>query len=181
MSVLMSLRQWRYPREFRVAPAGLPSTLGPLIEALAARPRDAGETRGAPPPAEVDAARGRFLAQLGTDLWRLRSKMIEPGTDRPLETMRRAFRHLESAWDTLAAEGLTVQDHTDTAFDAGLALKVIAFQPTPGVQSERIIETIKPSVYLKGQPIQMGEVIVGTPEDGPSEQTPRPGSEETRA
>jgi hypothetical protein len=181
MSVLESLRQLRYQRAFRIAPPRLPATLGSFLETLAPRPGDAGDARETRPHEVADATRGHFLAQLGTDLWRLRSKMIEPGTDRPLDSMRRAFRHLESAWDALAAEGVTVQDHTDTPFDAGLSLKVIAFQPTPGLASERIIETIKPSVYLKGQPIQMGEVIVGTPERGPAEEPASRGAEETRA
>ncbi len=169
MSLLTSLRQLRYPREFRIAPPRVPPALWPLLEGLLARSR----ADGAPPAAgrseTGDAgASARLLTQLGTDLWRLRQKMIDPATGRPLDSMRRAFRHLESAWDTLAAEGLTIQDHTDTPYDAGLALKVVAFQPTPGFTAERVTETIKPSIYLKGRAVQMGEVIVGTPESGPS-------------
>jgi hypothetical protein len=45
-----------------------------------------------------------------------------------------------------------------------MALNVVSFEPTSGLTSEEIKETIKPSVALHGRLIQMGEVIVGTPE-----------------
>jgi hypothetical protein len=90
--------------------------------------------------------------------------MLEPGTDRPLDEMRRAYRHLESVMDVAREAGLEIQDHTGAPFHSGMALQVLAFQPTPGVQREKVEETIKPTIYLNGTMIQMGEVIVATPE-----------------
>ncbi len=160
-SVWGGLRQWLYPVEFRIAPPAWSSELLDALERLSQ----------APPPAAVPAYdpaaeknRMRFLAEVGTGLWRLRQKMLQPGTDRPLEEMRRAYRHLESVWDVVAEAGIEIQDHTDSPFDAGMSLKVIAYQPTSGIERERVIETIKPTIYFKNRPIQMGEVIVGTPE-----------------
>ena len=49
-----------------------------------------------------------------------------------------------------------------------MSLKVLAFQPTPGLTRERIVETIKPTIYFADQTLQMGEVIVATPEDSES-------------
>jgi len=54
-----------------------------------------------------------------------------------------------------------------------MSLKVISFQPTPGLGRERVIETIKPTIYFKGKAIQMGEVIVGRPEGPQSTTTPQ--------
>ena len=105
-----------------------------------------------------------MLADIGTGLWRLRQKMVKPGTNLPLDEMRRPYRHLESVWDALVQAGAEIQDHTDKPFDPGMSLRVISYQPTPGVRRERVIETIKPTIYFKGKPIQMGEVIVGRPE-----------------
>jgi hypothetical protein len=105
-----------------------------------------------------------FLAEVGTGLWRLRQKMIQPGTNKPLEEMRRAYRHFESVWDTLAKDGVEILDHTGEEFDAGRSIKVLAYQPTPGLRRERVTETIKPTIYAKDDLVQMGEVIVGTPE-----------------
>lgn len=160
MGVWTELAQLRYPKEFRIpAPdvdEGWVRACAELVEASTAPPD--GSTTG------ESAFTDETLADLATGLWRLRLKMVEPGTQRPLESMRRTFRHLESVWDLLAEIGLEVQDHTDTRFDSGMSLKVIAFQPDPGVARERIVETVKPSVYLGRRRIQMGEVIVATPE-----------------
>ena len=105
-----------------------------------------------------------FLAELGTGLWRLRQRMVQPGTGDPSEQLRWAYRHFEAVWDVLTQAGVEVQDHTGAPFDPGMALKVIAFQPTTGIEREMVTETIRPSMYYKGRSIQMGEVIVGTPE-----------------
>ncbi|MBW2559148.1 MAG: hypothetical protein JRD69_10020 [Deltaproteobacteria bacterium] len=112
----------------------------------------------------MDSERMRFLADVGTSLWRLRQKMLHPGTDRPLEEMRRAYRHLESMWDAFTQANIEIQDHTNELFDSGMSLKAITFQPMAGIAREMVIETIKPSIYFKDKAIQIGEVIVGTPE-----------------
>lgn len=158
-----SLRQFRHPREFRIAPPAFTAADVAMLEELA-------EALRTPPPAPADSATvvkpvipPGFLNGVATNLWRLRQKMVEPGTDHPLEEMRRAFRHLQSAWDVLADAGVEIQDHTGATFDIGQSLHVIAFQPTPGLTGEQVIETIKPSVYYGGRMVQMGEVIVGTP------------------
>lgn len=164
MSRLADLRQLRQPAEFRIAAPSWPT----VLEALAALVDDAA-TAAAPastaaPRAEPSAEQFRFLAEAATGLWRLRQRMLEPGTDRPQESMRRAFRHLQSAWDVLEQAGLEVLDHTGMAFDAGLSLRVLAYQPVAGAARETVIETIKPTIYFRGASLQMGEVIVGTPE-----------------
>jgi len=163
---LSGLRQLFYPKEFRIPAAVWPAELVATVERLA-RLSSLANAVGLPSPVEDPAAenaRMRFLAELGTGLWRLRQKMIEPGSDRPREDVRRAYRHFESVWDTLAEAGVEVQDHTNARFDSGMDLKVIAFQPTPGAEQRRVLDTIKPSVYYKKRMIQMGEVIVATPE-----------------
>jgi hypothetical protein len=106
----------------------------------------------------------RLLGHIGTGLWRLRQRLLEPGSTQPREEMRRANRDLEGLWDTLAEAGVEILDHTGAPFDAGMSLKVIAFQPTPGIVREKVLETVKPTIYYKKQWIQMGEVIVAMPE-----------------
>jgi hypothetical protein len=115
-----------------------------------------------------------FLIRLGTNLWRLRHKMIDPGTAQPIETMRRVFPQVESMWDDLAQLGVEVRDHTGEFVPEGgvFGLKIVALQPTPGINRETVVETIKPSVYFRGQTIQMGEVIVGTVDSGAAASTP---------
>lgn len=109
----------------------------------------------------------RRMADIGTGLWRLRQRMIQPGTDQPLEEFRRTYRHVQSIWDVLLEAGYTIQDHTDQPFDIGMDLKVITYEQKDGIEREMISETIKPSIYYqregKSWRLQMGEVIVATP------------------
>lgn len=97
--------------------------------------------------------------------------MVDQGMDEPLPGMRKAYRHLESVWDVLTEAGVEIQDHTGAPFDPGLSLSVIARQPTAGITREKIVETVKPSIYFNKVLIQMGEVVVGTPEGKTEEQS----------
>jgi hypothetical protein len=106
----------------------------------------------------------RMVAEIGTGLWRMRQKLVKPGTDEPIEEMRRVYRHFESVWDSIVQAGAEIQDHTHNLYGSGTTLRVIAFQPTVGVDREIVTETLKPTIYFKGRLIQMGEVIVATPE-----------------
>jgi hypothetical protein len=105
----------------------------------------------------------RLMAAVCIGLWRLRQKLLKPGTDQPLDEMRRAYRHFESVWDALKESGYLIQDHTNELFTAGMDLNVITYEPTQGIDKESVVETIKPSVYYKDLRIQKGEVIVATP------------------
>ncbi len=108
----------------------------------------------------------KLLADLGVGLWRLRGKMVEPGTARPLAEMERVYRHVESLWDVMAQAGLQIRDHTNEPVPEGgiYSLHAIAYQPTPGVTRDKVLETLKPSIFYKNQLIQMGEVIIATPD-----------------
>lgn len=165
--LIATARQLLFPTEFRIADPPWPDDWLGTLRKLADSPSP-------PPPPPEDKDRIRFLADLATGVWRLRQKMLEPGTDRPKEQFRREYRHLESVWDVLTQAGMEIQDHTGKPFDSGQALKVLAFQPTSGVKRERVQETVKPTIYFKKQHIQMGEVIVESPEknDGNSNPTP---------
>jgi hypothetical protein len=168
-----AVRQLAQPREFRIQPVPYSREMLELIERLAL---SMGTTAAVAGPAIEDTLAYQelmsfminLLSQLGTGLWRLKQKMVKPGTDEPLDEMRRAFRHLESTWDTLVQAGVEIQDHTGQAVPEGgvYALKAIAYEATPGLDREQVIETVKPSIYFRSQRIQMGEVIVGTPAPG---------------
>ncbi|MDI6763303.1 MAG: hypothetical protein QME83_09780 [Thermodesulfobacteriota bacterium] len=158
--LLAHLKELTFPKEFRITfhpwPESIINAIQNLSLSIQFHPLDE-QLRG---PKE----HFHLLADLGTGLWRMRNKMVKPGTDQPFEEMRRVYRHLESTWDALTQAGIAIQDHTNTRYNPGLSLKVMIFQPTKGLDHEKVIETIKPTIYYKGQSIQMGEVIVGRPE-----------------
>ena len=163
--LLSLMHQLALPPEFRIAL--------PVVDSAIALGCGDGASRaagGAVVPTSEVAPLGLaaldVLPDLCTGLWRLRRRMIDPETDRPPEEMRKPFRHLESVWDTLADAGVDIRDHTNEPVPeyGSIGLNVLAYQPMPGFARERVIETVKPSVYAGGRLLQMGQVIVGTPE-----------------
>ena len=75
----------------------------------------------------------------------------------------RIRRHLEATIESLGDVGVEIHDLHGRRYDPGMALKVIAFEPTLGLSYDQIIESVKPSITWNERLIQIGEVIVGTP------------------
>lgn len=156
-----TVRQWWMPREFRIGKPALPRTvLTALAEAASAVSAAAPESDD--PVDTSDPALGAStVADVATSLWRLRSRMP---ADADGGRARSMSRQLEAAWDALEAAGVEIQDHVNDPFDPGLSITVVAYQPTPGLRREQVIEAVRPTVYLSDRVIQKAEVIVGTPE-----------------
>lgn len=163
-------RQWRFPRALRIARAAPPIGPGELADAVRrlvdASGRDGDQPDRRPDRRPVEPVLDdHALANLATGLWRARRRMLAPGGDEPRPEVRKEFRHVQSTWDTLVAAGVRIQDHDGDRYVSGLALEVLVFQATAGLEHEEVVETIRPSVYVGGRTIQLGQVIVGTPED----------------
>lgn len=123
-----------------------------------------------PPPAEDTEELAAALGGLATQVWRARSRVIDPATGEPREEMRRVHRHIDGALDVLKQLGLTMNDWVNQPYDAGLPVKVLTFQPTPGLARDTILEAVRPTVIWKDRLLQLGEVVVGipvSPEDRP--------------
>ena len=115
------------------------------------------------PPSDETMAAG--LAALATNVWRTKGKMIDPATGEPREENRRAYRHVEAALEAFAQLGVRLSDWHDEPFDAGLPVKVLSFQPTPELTRDTIVEVVRPAVFWHDRLLQVGEVIVGIPEN----------------
>ncbi|MFI6906061.1 hypothetical protein ACIBKY_32695 [Nonomuraea sp. NPDC050394] len=157
-SITAQVRQLRHPREFRIHAAAWPDDALVAFERL-----------GTDRPTETpdDALSGHSVAEVVTSLWRLDRRVRRlPGETRAVT------RYLEMAWDSFTQAGIKVQEHVNDPFDPGLAIEVLSYQPAPGLDRDRVVETIRPSVYLNDHVIQRGEVIVGTPDPVAKEVTP---------
>ena len=110
---------------------------------------------------EIETA---LLADIATTCWRLRQRCLDPATGQPLESTRRHFRDVEMLLSQLGELAIEIQDHTGSLYDPSLSLRVAAFQPVAGIERDRILETLKPTVYRHHMRIQVGEVIVGIPQ-----------------
>ncbi len=104
-----------------------------------------------------------MAVDVGTLVWRIQRRLSDIG-ELPAE-LRRVSRDLESTWDALTQSGIEIKDHTGRDYDAGMALRVITSQPVASLTRQQIIETLKPTIYYRDRIIQMGEVIVGIPEE----------------
>jgi hypothetical protein len=105
----------------------------------------------------------KVMADLATNAWKAKTKMIDSSSGEARDEMKRVYRHIEAMFENFKEIGLEIKDHTGDAFDYGLPLAVVAAQPTQGISTERVIETLKPTIYWQERMIQMGEVIIATP------------------
>jgi hypothetical protein len=170
--VIALIRQFLQPPAFRITAPKWPTALRSLqayecaleefIHAHTAVDTKTSVQKGS---AATEAANleDRLIVDVGTGLWRLRQRLVDRESGEPLESTRMAYRHFASTWDALVEAGVDVQDHTNQSYDSGQSIRVIAFQPTSGLQRDTVLETIRPSIYYKGKRVQMGEVIIGTP------------------
>ena len=156
---LSDLRQFRYPKAFRIERPHLRPELSSLGVLLREQPTRA-SLEGL-----AFKEQCKLVSRIATELWRLRQKMIDAERCDPKQEMRKPLRHVMSALDALSEAGVEIQVHTGQPYRTGLAVEVLAFQPTAEIAREMMIETIRPSVYLSDKQIQQGQVIVGTPLD----------------
>ncbi|MGD0815324.1 MAG: hypothetical protein ABSA83_17135 [Verrucomicrobiota bacterium] len=127
-----------------------------------------------PPAPDINTIIKPYLERLavaGTGLWRTRRNMVPPGfgrllEKRPLEGLRKPFQWVDSTWEKLKELGLEIQDHTCDRYISGQSLKA-HFEPPPSginLHEDTVIDTITPTIFFEGKIIQMGEVVVGSPD-----------------
>ncbi len=147
---MRGLRELLIPAEFRIPDAGWAQR---WIEEF----RDLLRYR---PSGERQDAEKAMIARVSVSLWRVRQKLSTTGTD----TLTRDLdRLVGSAWDALTQAGVEVVDHTGEMVTGGESFSVLAYEAQTGLSRERVIETIRPFVFLDGVMLQAGHVIVGKP------------------
>lgn len=121
-----------------------------------------------PEAADLSDTLNSSMADIVTNLWRAKMKMIEPATGEPREDTRRIYRHIEGALDTFRQLGCTITEMINQPYDAGLPVKVLTFQPTPGLKRDTILEVVRPTIIWRDTLLQMGEIVVGIPAESPN-------------
>ena len=170
---IYSLKQWLcYPQDFSIGGSKYVGLSEPL-EALAdlAERTSATKTKSKTEEDLLDMA-----ADVGTLVWRIQARLATTGElSKPLQKLS---RDVERTWDALTQGGIEIKDHTGGDYEGGMALRVITSQPVSGLARRQIIETLKPTIYYKDRIIQMGEVVVGVPEET---ETSKPTKEATES
>lgn len=155
-----AMRQRMHPPEFRIGqPLWTREMMDELGEALR---RVAVETKAASAAPPFDE---RKIVAIGTKVWRLRNEILKQADGPQAAGLRYATTYLHALWEQLTDAGIEIRDHTGEAVPrTGVyMLKVVAHQPMDGLGRQRVIETLKPTIYFNEQVLQVGEVIVGTP------------------
>ncbi|MFD5895286.1 hypothetical protein [Streptomyces sp. NPDC060366] len=196
------LRQRRHHRAFRIAP--LPwdepsrEELERLLASVAASvaavdtaagtgtgtgtdsAADSADSAGGPGgdggpqlPGADDPLDAKALADAATNLWRAQRRLTRQG-EAASSRSRQTGRYLRSCREALDDAGLLVQEHEGDAFHTGRSLEALTFQEDPSLTAETVLETIRPTIYLHGRRIQMGQVIVGCPPAPASVSAPEP-------
>lgn len=129
---------------------------------MAAQPTRHAEKRHA--NSNMAEAHEKALAAIATNAWKAKSRLKDAASVEDGGILKRVNGDLERIWSVLIEDlGLEIKDHTGKDFDYGMALKVVTTQPTADIKKERVVETIKPTIYWKNKIIQIGEVVVATP------------------
>lgn len=102
-------------------------------------------------------------AKIATHLWKAQGRIVDSETGLPKDGYEKISGDLNRMAEALEKAGIEIIDAIDGTYDAGMAIKVLNFEPTFGIISDTIIEIIKPGVKIKGYWVQNPEVIVGTP------------------
>ena len=105
-----------------------------------------------------------LLCVIITSLWRIRNKLPSEGKIELPSEVKYIPRHVQRAWEAIMSSGFNVIDFDNDNYTPGMAVSPIAFQHVAGIESEIIIETIKPSIYFKDILIQRADVIIAVPE-----------------
>lgn len=102
-----------------------------------------------------------FLTRIATNVWALRHKVAQLAPSAEADSL---MVHIDAAHDALRQVGVEIQDYLPQPYHPGMNVEILVFQPQPGIDREMISATIRPAVYLRGQLINRGQVIVATPE-----------------
>ena len=70
---------------------------------------------------------------------------------------------LQRIKDVLSKHGIETQEFTGENYNDGMSFKVLHVEEISDLPKEamRIVETVKPTVYLNGKVIYHGEIIIG--------------------
>jgi GrpE protein len=152
--LLARLRQYRYPKIFRINAyaevpgiADITQTLEVIAKELAAEPTVA---------STADTDNEAFYTQLATFAWRVQQTCEREGNEH-------INRHVTKIIDTLAGQGITLLVKTGEPYDPGMSMQVLSSEPTQGISRAVIKETIQPTVLLHGRVLQKAQVVIGVP------------------
>jgi hypothetical protein len=166
------------PKELNISPPEYPST-DDLLRKVLDYAKATQRTHSDKTVQVVEKLPDNFVKaviNIATSAWRIRSKVMnsygEAVEEFTKDDIKKVSRYIESVFDALAGIEVAVKDRTGEPFDYGLPEKVVTTLPQPGLSVERVVETLRPTIYWRSQIAQIGEVVIATPQDAPPKSEP---------
>ena len=153
------VKQWWVPAEFRLPEPEFTREQLDLLEELIQLIAPS-ISRAESVTRDGRVVMANFLADLGTGIWRIRRKM--EGLSRMPREIRDALYSLESMWMSMSDGGVEIIDHIGTIPSMHEA-KIVEIAEVQGLAREQVIDAVKPTILLRGEVVQLGEVIMGKP------------------
>lgn len=112
-----------------------------------------------------------FISALSIEFWRLKKRIQDAKIDE--EKIKESIYlspiidQIQRIVDILKKYNIEICNHNGENYNDGKALKVLHIEEMEEIPSGKmkIIETIKPTIYLNGKVIFFGEVIIGKSKD----------------
>jgi len=160
---VQNARQWMQPPAYRIAaPTQDENTQQSTANMNHSEQSKTVEGISSSPEEQLTSAM-KTLAAVATAVWRAKDKLDEDAQGSLPSELRHLPRHIQAAWDALAAGQIEIEDMTGQRYVPGMAVNVLTFQPLEGIGCETIHETIKPAVYCNDKLIQRSDIIVARP------------------
>lgn len=107
-----------------------------------------------------------LVSSLAIEMWRLEKRVEIAKADSPKESIvanQAILDQFQRIKDVFKKHDIETHEHTGVAYNDGLSLKVLHVEEVDSLPKGKmqVIETVKPSIYFKGQVVFHGEVIVG--------------------
>ena len=107
-----------------------------------------------------------LVSSLAIEMWRLekRIEIAKASLSKELVASDHAvLDQVQRMKDVFKKQDIEVHEHTGISYNDGLSLKVLHVEEMDSIPKGKmqVIETVKPSIYFKGQVVFHGEVIVG--------------------
>jgi len=107
-----------------------------------------------------------LVSSLAIEMWRLekRIEIAKASLSKELVASDHAILdQVQRMKDVFKKQDIEVHEHTGISYNDGLSLKVLHVEEMDSIPKGKmqVIETVKPSIYFKGQVVFHGEVIVG--------------------
>jgi hypothetical protein len=110
----------------------------------------------------------KTMILITNQLWRIETVVNDPEngemkTDLSSQEMRKIANALEAIKQSVGELGIRIKDRCNEDFHPGLPDQVVTEEPREGISKERIIRTIRPTIFWNQTMVQRGEIDIAVP------------------